>query len=348
MKNTNSKKQERVILNKAGRPYNEFELEVKKAGRLVLNDRYLFEWDDENDSIVFLNSLKEEKSNKNYAVKSLKEERSISPEDKAPEDKTPEPPKQEPKEDIRECYIDLGEGLVKWDGKEYWKQIEGYDNKYMISTFGRVWNIIKDKEVARVKDSDGYLRVNLLDRNKKGFKRVHRLVAHAFILNENPETNKYINHIDEIKTNCRVDNLEYCDIAYNNSYSRYKVEKEVEQIDLLSGKVIMTFKSVSEAARILGFASGGIAMVCRGERKSYKGYGWRYTKAYDLLKNKMRAVEQIDLKTKKAIMTFRNASEAAKYLDLGDTKISTAAGIILRCCKGVRTSYKGYGWRYKD
>ena len=77
MKNTNSKKQERVILNKAGRPYNEFELEVKKAGKLVLNDRYLFEWDEENDSIVFLNSLKEEKSNKNYAVKSLKEERSL-------------------------------------------------------------------------------------------------------------------------------------------------------------------------------------------------------------------------------------------------------------------------------
>ncbi len=212
MKNTNSKKQERVILNKAGRPYNEFELEVKKAGKLVLNDRYLFEWDEENDSIVFLNSLKEEKSNKNYAVKSLVEERSISP-----EDKKPEPPKQEPKEDIRDCYVDLGEGLVKWDGKEYFKHIEGYEGRYMVSTYGRVWSNITNKELAVYKRF-GYLRIKLSDgKGKNKWFFVHRLVAQAFL--PNPNNYPQVNHIDEVKSNCRVNNLEWCTAKYNVNYS---------------------------------------------------------------------------------------------------------------------------------
>ena len=38
------------------------------------------------------------------------------------------------------CLIDLGNGLEVWDGKEYWCEIEGFDGKYSVSTFGRVWN----------------------------------------------------------------------------------------------------------------------------------------------------------------------------------------------------------------
>ena len=346
MENTNSKKQERVILNKAGRPYNEFELEVKKAGKLVLNDRYLFKWDEENDSIVFLNSLKEEKSNKNYAVKSLKEERSISPEDKAPEDKNPEPPKQEPKED-NECFVDLGNGLEVWDKKEYFKHIEGYEGRYMVSTFGNIYSLISGKELAAVKEKSGYLRVGLVD-SKGNYKRflVHRLVAQAFLPNE--DNLPQVNHKDEIITNCRVDNLEWCSVQYNTKYSLYQREREVAQIDVNTNEVVNTFKSLSEAARESGIGQGNISKCCKGLINQAGGFRWEYTKAYDPLEQTKREVEKYDLKTNKALKTYKSSMDAARNLDLGDTRIDSAANKIRQCCKGTLNSYKGYGWRYKD
>ncbi len=324
--------------------YTPMEEEVKKAGiyKFPHTDEYWLEWDEENDGIVFrAKNTKNLDITKNYAVKNLKEKRSISP-----EDKTPEPPKQEPKEDIRECYIDLGEGLVKWDGKEYWKQIEGYDNRYMVSTFGRVWNKLLGREIAASKDSQKYLKVNFYYGNsKKKSLYVHRLVAQAFIPNENnlPQ----INHIDEIKTNCRVDNLEFCSAQYNSQYSQYKREREVEQYDLKTNETIKTFKSVNDAERLLGFSKGCISKACRGVFKSYKGYGWRFTKAYDPLNHKRREVEQYDLKSGKVIMGYSSSIDAARNLDLGDTNLNTASYAIRRCCKNEMLSYKGYGWRYK-
>lgn len=58
----------------------------------------------------------------------------------------------------------------------------------------------------------GYLRVSLKNRHYK----VHRLVGETFI--PNPSKLPQINHKNEIKTDNRVDNLEWCDNWYNNHY----------------------------------------------------------------------------------------------------------------------------------
>ena len=66
-------------------------------------------------------------------------------------------------------------------------------------------------------DSKGnYLNVCLWKDNISCMRLVHRLVATAFLPNENrlPE----VNHIDENKTNNCVSNLEWCDHTYNNNY----------------------------------------------------------------------------------------------------------------------------------
>lgn len=73
----------------------------------------------------------------------------------------------------------------------------------------------------------GYLYVALSKNGKKDYLRVHRLVAEAFIPNQDnlPE----VNHKDEDKTNNSVDNLEWCTSSYNKTYGdrSKKVAKKV-------------------------------------------------------------------------------------------------------------------------
>ena len=73
------------------------------------------------------------------------------------------------------------------------------------------------------KNHNGYLFVNLKrDGRQKNF-YIHRLVAQAFIENDNI-FNTEINHKNEVKSDNRVSNLEYCDRSYNLSYNglRYR------------------------------------------------------------------------------------------------------------------------------
>ena len=103
---------------------------------------------------------------------------------------------------------------------EKWKDIEGYDGAYQVSDLGRVrsrksgeWRVIKP-----INNGKGYLVVNLCKYGIMKTYRVHRLVASAFIPN-NDESKTLINHIDECKQNNRVSNIEWSTALYNNTYN---------------------------------------------------------------------------------------------------------------------------------
>ena len=112
---------------------------------------------------------------------------------------------------------------------EEWKSIPGYEGLYEVSNLGRVRSVDryvkylngmihlhKGKVLSPGIRSDGYLQVSLCCNGKYKTIAVHRLVAQAFI--ENPDNLPEINHKDEDKTNNSVDNLEWCDRSYNNTY----------------------------------------------------------------------------------------------------------------------------------
>ena len=103
---------------------------------------------------------------------------------------------------------------------EQWRDIDGYDGAYQVSDLGRVRSL----KFGRVKvlrpgnNGNEYLRVNLSNGGKIKRLYIHRLVAQAFIKNDD-ETKIYINHINEIKSDNRVSNLEYCTPQYNTTYN---------------------------------------------------------------------------------------------------------------------------------
>ena len=166
---------------------------------------------------------------------------------------------------------------------EIWKEIKGHSN-YEVSNLGRVRS--KDKYITTKKGWKffckgrilkpwfaSYLTVQLTNNERH---TIHRLVAEAFI--PNPDNKPYVNHIDGDKRNCKVENLEWvthqenCKHAYETGLRTDNVY--VNQIDVNTGEVIATFKSMKEASRITGVNYDSIAHCARGDYKTGGGYKW--------------------------------------------------------------------------
>lgn len=99
---------------------------------------------------------------------------------------------------------------------EKWTDIPGFGDNYEVSNTGKVRNKSNGR-LLKGNHTKGYRYVVLSGKGYQKCPKVHRLVAEAFI--PNPDNHICINHIDGVKTNNHVSNLEWCTYQHNSLHS---------------------------------------------------------------------------------------------------------------------------------
>lgn len=193
-----------------------------------------------------------------------------------------------------------------FDGSGDWRPVKGYEAEYIVSNRGEVWSIRNHRLLALKRTPTGYLRIALSVEGKRRDVYVHRLVAEAFI--PNLEGKPTVNHINEVKDDNRVENLEWATFSEQNThgtrvarvvantdwkersqkmdYSKIAQKHNYETMNAAQmrrvvqkdkgGNVLRVFDSIGQAARATNASTGHIWECCIGRRKSCKGSVWNY------------------------------------------------------------------------
>lgn len=181
--------------------------------------------------------------------------------------------------------------------KEIWKDIKDFEGLYQISNLGNIKSLerkvngklgsvrtLPEKHMIPTNNGRGYLVICLHKYGKRYDRKIHRLVAEAFI--PNPDNLPTVNHIDGNKMNNCVDNLEWNTIQENCRHRQDNGLGNIEAATIAKYKPIMsiniktgetdTYSSLKEAANTLNCTIKGISKVLRGECKTHKGYRFEY------------------------------------------------------------------------
>lgn len=179
-------------------------------------------------------------------------------------------------------------------GLEIWKKVVTDDgisyDKYEVSSFGRIrsLNYNNTGEIRLLKpreDKNGYLRVNLSKNNKCKNYFIHRLVALAFLPNDDKTNKTQVNHIDENKQNNNINNLEWItpvgNIRHGTGIERSKKARFIDKKEDRAIRCIETgiiYKNVDEASEKTGLSKINIQGCCekRYGCKTCGNFHWEY------------------------------------------------------------------------
>jgi predicted XRE-type DNA-binding protein len=161
--------------------------------------------------------------------------------------------------------------------KEEWVTVNGYGGKFKVSNFGNVisFNISKKGRILKhTMSTSGYLTVSLMSKNVL----LHRFIAEHFIKKDN--VREIVNHKNGIKTDNRIENLEWCTYSENNKHAfDTGLKKKGKHLynAKLSAELVLEIREVkrqgeynqSDIARIYGVSNSLISAVINGKKWSY-------------------------------------------------------------------------------
>ncbi len=168
---------------------------------------------------------------------------------------------------------------------EIFKDIKGYEGIYQVSNLGNIKSYNKYKEgkiLIPYRINSGYEMVSLRGCINKSY-LIHRLVAKTFLLN--PKNKREVNHINGIKTDNRLENLEWSTPSENMKHAlitglKKRGEHDPRSIPVvqltLENIIIANYAGARDASRKTGFRQSGISKCCNGVDKTASGFKWQY------------------------------------------------------------------------
>lgn len=246
---------------------------------------------------------------------------------------------------------------------EVWHPVVGFEGLYEVSNLGRVRSmdrvIVRSDGKLYIKHGQilsltphpkkGYLHVSL-SKGHKQYKHfeVQRLVALHFV--EGYQPGLVVNHKNEIKTDNRAENLEWCTYKYNLNYSDVVAwkRKPVYQYDL-QGNFITKHKCCADVEQMFGTYQGAMVYVMyESKRGEWKNYLWSFEERtkeqwHDILKShksSRRCVAQCS----------KDGTEIERYdsMQKAADKFGVSLSAIYSCCRGKSATCAGYRWRYVE
>jgi hypothetical protein len=173
-----------------------------------------------------------------------------------------------------------------------WKDVKGYEGFYKVSDTGKVRSVeryvnhprigtmlIKGRLLKHYINPDGYYVVNMSRDGKQKKQRTNRLVAQEFVAN--PHNKLEVNHINGIKSDNRVENLEWCTHKENmqHAHSNGHIRPSTKRVRIKKENECIDFPSVNATAEYIGCARQVVSSCLKKKRKNINGWECYYIKS---------------------------------------------------------------------
>lgn len=166
---------------------------------------------------------------------------------------------------------------------EIFKEIKGFEGYYEISNLGKVKNVKRNTILKPKIDKFGYHKYRLQYNNNDKYIFAHRIVAIAFL--DNFKLLEQVNHINGIKNDNRIENLEWCSRSENiiHSYNILNRNKKATPIIRNDGK---EYKTIKEAAFDNNVSTSSIIQNLKGKSKTSNNFIFKYNEHKESCRNR--------------------------------------------------------------